>query len=66
MTDTVEVKKEKEDDHTEWISGYQSAVRYGAMTTEQVLTKLAQLEGEGNYIKPSIRSWLKNRIKKHV
>ena len=46
------------------ISGYQSAVRYGAMTPDQVLIKLNQLEHEGSYIKPSIRKWLKKRTKK--
>lgn len=66
MTDTVEVvEEEKIDDHKEWISGYQSAVRYEAMTPEMVLIKLNELEAEGDYIKPSIRHWLKNRIRKN-
>lgn len=56
----VQVEEEK------MISGYRSAVRYGAMTPKQVLIKLNELEAEGNYIKSSIRSWLKNRIKKRV
>jgi len=65
MTDTMEVvKKEKIDDHKEWVSGYQSAVRYGAMTPEQVLIKLNQLKNEGNFIKPSIIKWVKKRMKK--
>ncbi len=53
MTNTVEEDK--------MITGYQSAVRYGAMTTEQVLLKLSLLETEGNYIKLSIRRWLRGR-----
>ena len=55
MTDEVEVEEEK------MITGYQSAVRYGAMTPEQVFLKLDLLEAEGNYIKPSIRRWLRGR-----
>ena len=55
MTDTVEVEEDK------IITGYQSAVRYGAMTPAQVLIKLDQLEAEGNYIKSSIRSWIRGR-----
>ena len=57
MIDIVEVEEKM-------ISGYQSAVRYGVLTPKQVLTKLDDLEAEGNYIKSSFRSWLKKRMKK--
>ncbi len=60
MTDTVEVEVEEE----KMMSGMQSAVRYGFNTAQECLDILNNLEAEGNYIRQSIRRWLKNRSKK--